>query len=89
MPESRNPRRADRSARPVLRITGLLLLVYGIQHGGDTQKLVLHISRRSIVGGPAIPVAFIWLEVRSDHPVAGHVVVPIRIVLRVADHGVP
>lgn len=69
VPESRNPTpgRLDPLGL-VLSITGLLLLVYGIQHGGDTQNWFSVGVAGSIVAGLAILVAFIWLEVRSDHP---------------------
>jgi DHA2 family multidrug resistance protein-like MFS transporter len=69
VPESRNPNpgRLDPLGL-VLSITGLLLLVYGIQHGGDTQDWMAWDVAGSIIAGFAILVLFIWLEARSDHP---------------------
>lgn len=68
VPESRNPHpgRLD-PVGLVLSITGLLLLVYGIQHGGDTQDWLSPAVAGCIVGGLAILMLFIWLEKRSDH----------------------
>jgi EmrB/QacA subfamily drug resistance transporter len=68
VPESRNPNpgRLD----PIgltLSITGLLLLVYGIQHGGDTQEWFSREVAGFILAGLTILVLFIWLEKRSDH----------------------
>jgi EmrB/QacA subfamily drug resistance transporter len=69
VPESRNPNpgRLDPLGL-VLSITGLLLLVYGIQHGGDTQDWMAWDVAGSIIAGIAILGVFIWLEARSDHP---------------------
>ena len=69
VPESRNPNpgRLDPLGL-VLSITGLLLLVYGIQHGGDTQDWLHWDVAGAILAGLAILVLFVWLEVRSDHP---------------------
>lgn len=68
VPESRNPNpgRLD-PVGLVLSVSGLLLLVYGIQHGGDTQEWLSSDVAGCILGGLAILVLFIWLEKRSDH----------------------
>jgi len=69
VPESKNPNpgRLD-PVGLVLSISGLLLLVYGIQHGGDTQEWFSWDVAGCIVAGVAILVTFILLERRSDHP---------------------
>ncbi len=69
VPESKdpNPGRLD-PVGLVLSVTGLLLLVYGIQHGGDTQEWFSWDVGGCIVAGVAILVTFIVLEARSDHP---------------------
>lgn len=69
VPESKNPKpgRLDPLGL-VLTVSGLLLLVYGIQHGGETQDWWSPAVAGSIVAGLAILVFFVWLEMRSDHP---------------------
>lgn len=69
VPESRNPNpgRLD-PVGLLLSISGLLLLVYGIQHGGETQDWLSVEVAGSIVAGMAILGLFLWLELRSDHP---------------------
>lgn len=69
VPESRNPNpgRLDPLGL-VLSITGLLLLVYGIQHGGDSQDWFSVGVAGAIVAGVGILALFLWLELRSDHP---------------------
>lgn len=68
VPESRNPNPGKLDpVGLVLSISGLLLLVYGIQHGGDTQDWLSPDVAGCIIGGLAILVLFIWLEKRSDH----------------------
>ncbi|MGB3016107.1 MAG: MFS transporter [Candidatus Nanopelagicales bacterium] len=69
VPESSNPNPGRLDPLGLLMsITGLLLLVYGIQHGGDSQDwLSLGVSG-AIIGGLAILILFLWLEIRSDHP---------------------
>ena len=69
VPESRNPQpgRLD-PVGLLLSITGLLLLVYGIQHGGDTQEWLSWGVAGCIAGGLAILILFLRLETRSDHP---------------------
>ncbi|MEZ5185768.1 MAG: MFS transporter [Candidatus Nanopelagicales bacterium] len=69
VPESRNPNPGRLDPLGLLMsITGLLLLVYGIQHGGDTQEWLSIGAAGAIVTGAAILFAFLWLEIRSDHP---------------------
>ena len=69
VPESRNPNpgRLD-PVGLLMSITGLLLLVYGIQHGGDTQEWLSPSVGGSITAGLVILALFLWLELRSDHP---------------------
>jgi EmrB/QacA subfamily drug resistance transporter len=69
VPESKDPDpgRLD-PVGLLMSITGLMLLVYGIQHGGDTQEWLTAGAGGSIVAGLAILAAFLWLESRSDHP---------------------
>ncbi|MFN8127258.1 MAG: MFS transporter [Candidatus Nanopelagicales bacterium] len=69
VPESRNPNpgRLD-PVGLLMSITGLLLLVYGIQHGGDTQEWLSPSVGGSITAGLLILALFLWLELRSDHP---------------------
>ena len=68
VPESKNPNpgRLD-PVGLVLSISGLLLLVYGIQHGGDTQEWLSPDVAGCIIGGLLILGLFLWLEKRSDH----------------------
>ncbi len=68
VPESRNPDpgRLDPIGL-LLSISGLLLLVYGIQHGGDTQEWLRPDVAGCTLGGLAILGLFLWLEKRSDH----------------------
>lgn len=69
VPESRNPNpgRLDPLGL-ALSISGLLLLVFGIQHGGDTQEWLTPGALGAILAGTAILALFVWLERRSDHP---------------------
>lgn len=69
VPESRNPNpgRLD-PVGLLMTIGGLLLLVYGIQHGGETQQWWTLSVAGSIIAGLLILVAFVWVEVRSSHP---------------------
>ncbi len=69
VPESKNPNPGRLDPLGLLMsISGLMLLVYGIQHGGDTQEWFSPDVAGCIVAGLAILVAFIWLEFRSSHP---------------------
>jgi DHA2 family multidrug resistance protein-like MFS transporter len=52
----------------LLSIAGLLALVYGIVHGGDTREWSSIAVWGWIVLGIALLALFIWLELRSDHP---------------------
>ena len=52
----------------VLSIVGLMSLVYGIVHGGDTRQWGSVSVWGWIVLGIALLALFVWLELRSDHP---------------------
>jgi DHA2 family multidrug resistance protein-like MFS transporter len=52
----------------LLSIAGLLALVYGIVHGGDTRQWASPSVWGWIVLGLALLALFVWLELRSDHP---------------------
>lgn len=69
VPESRGGRLA--SVDPVgvvLSVVGLLLLVYGIVHGGETTRWGSVTVWGSIVGGLAVIALFVWVEWRAEHP---------------------
>ena len=69
VPESSNPNPGRLDPLGLLMsITGLLLLVYGIQHGGDSQDCLSLGVSGAIIGGLAIIILFLWLEIRSDQP---------------------
>ncbi|MFZ0325548.1 MAG: MFS transporter [Actinomycetes bacterium] len=51
-----------------LSITGLLLLVFGIVHGGETRDWSSPSVWGPMLAGVAILTLFFWLELRSDHP---------------------
>jgi MFS transporter, DHA2 family, multidrug resistance protein len=68
VPESKNP--AAGKLDPVgvvLSIVGLMLLVYGIVHAGDTGDWAAVSTWGSILAGVLILVLFVWLESRNDH----------------------
>jgi DHA2 family multidrug resistance protein-like MFS transporter len=69
VPESKNPKatRLD-PAGVVLSISGLLLLTYGILHGGDTQDWLLWTVSGPVVLGVALLTLFVFIEKYSDHP---------------------
>ena len=69
VPETKNPKpgRLD-PAGVVLSIGGLLLLTYGILHGGDTQDWLLWTVSVPIVLGLVLLTWFILIEKNSDHP---------------------
>ena len=69
VPESKNPKpgRLDPLGL-VLTVSGLLLLVYGIQHGGETQNWFSLSVAGAIIAGLLILALFIVLEMRSSHP---------------------
>ncbi|HQR78989.1 MAG TPA: MFS transporter [Actinomycetota bacterium] len=69
VPESKDPKpgRLD-PVGLVMSICGLFLLVYGIQHGGDTQEWLTPGALGAIVAGVAILTAFVVMEIRSTHP---------------------
>ena len=52
----------------VLSISGLMLLVYGIVHGGETRDWTSPSVWGPMLAGVAILALFVWLEKRSDHP---------------------
>jgi DHA2 family integral membrane protein (MFS transporter) len=69
VPESKNPNpgRLD-PAGVVLSIVALVLLVYGIIEGGNSNDWVSLNSLGAIVAGVALLALFIWLQKRSTHP---------------------
>lgn len=68
VPESKNPMPGKLDPLGVLlSIVGLIALVYGIIHAGDTGEWLTLESLGSIFAGVAILTLFIWLEHRSDH----------------------
>ena len=69
VPESRNPQpgRLDPGG-VVLSVLGLLLLTYGILHGGDTQEWSAPDVWIPLVAGVALLAAFVIFEYRSEHP---------------------
>jgi MFS transporter, DHA2 family, multidrug resistance protein len=69
VPETRDPH--PRSFDPlgvVISIVGLLLLVYGIVHGGDTRDWGSIGVLGWIIAGLVILVGFVLYEMRSRHP---------------------
>lgn len=52
----------------VLSIAGLMLLVYGIVHGGETNDWSLPTVWGPLLGGIVILTVFVLVELRSDHP---------------------
>ncbi len=68
VPESKNPNPGKLDPVGVLlSIVGLIALVYGIVHAGDTGEWLTLESLGTIIAGSAILVLFVWLEHRSDH----------------------
>ncbi|MBX6769798.1 MAG: MFS transporter, partial [Actinomadura rubrobrunea] len=69
VPDSRNPRpgRFD-PVGVLLSIVGLVVLAYGIIHGGDTGDWLQAGVLLPIVGGAAVLALFAWHEARTDHP---------------------
>jgi EmrB/QacA subfamily drug resistance transporter len=69
VPESRNPNpgRLD-PLGVVLSVTGLLLLVYGLLHGGDTREWGDPGVWGPLALGVGLLALFFFLEARSDHP---------------------
>jgi EmrB/QacA subfamily drug resistance transporter len=69
VPESRSPSpgRVD-YAGVLLSIAGLVLIVYGIIHGGDTGSWLRGDVLGPLAGGLVALTAFGWHEARSDHP---------------------
>ena len=52
----------------VLSVAGLMTLVYGIVHGGDTRDWGSVTVWGWILLGIGLLALFVWLELRSDHP---------------------
>lgn len=68
VPESKNPNPGKLDPIGVLlSIIGLIALVYGIVHAGDTGEWLTLESLGTIIAGAAILMLFVWLEHRSDH----------------------
>ena len=68
VPESKDPNPAKLDPIGVLlSIIGLMLLVYGIIHAGDTRNWSAVQSWGTILAGILILALFVWLENRSDH----------------------
>ena len=68
VPESKNPNPGKLDPIGVLlSVVGLVALVYGIVHAGDTGDWLSLASLGSILAGLMILVLFVWLEHRSDH----------------------
>lgn len=69
VPESRNPRPGQLDpVGLVLSVTALLLLVYGIEHGGDTQKWTSVSVLGPFLAGLALLALFVYQQWRSRHP---------------------
>lgn len=68
VPETKNPnpQRLDLVGL-VLSVTGLTLVVYGIIHAGDTKDWLAPSVLAPLLGGLAVLVLFVLLELRSDH----------------------
>jgi MFS transporter, DHA2 family, multidrug resistance protein len=69
VPETRDP--SPRGFDPIgvlISIVGLLLLVYGIVHGGDTRDWGSLGVLGWIVSGVAVLAGFVLYEIRSRHP---------------------
>ncbi|MFE5595963.1 MFS transporter [Streptomyces sp. NPDC056549] len=69
VPDSRdpNPGRVDIPG-VLLSVVGLVLLVYGIIHGGELASVTDVTVLAPVLGGLAVLVAFVLHERRSDHP---------------------
>lgn len=69
VPESKGGQRARIDpVGVVMSVAGLMMLVYGIVHGGDTRQWGSPDVWGFIVGGVAVLALFVWFESRSDHP---------------------
>jgi EmrB/QacA subfamily drug resistance transporter len=69
VPESKGGLQAQIDPVGVLMsIVGLMMLVYGIVHGGDTRQWGSPDVWGFIIGGVAVIALFVWFESRSDHP---------------------
>jgi len=68
VPESKNPNPGKLDPLGVLlSVVGLIALVYGIVHAGDSGEWLSLESLGSILAGVAILSLFVWLEYKSDH----------------------
>jgi Na+/melibiose symporter-like transporter len=69
VPESKGGLKAQIDPVGVLMsIAGLMMLVYGIVHGGDTRDWGSPDVWGFIFGGIGVLALFVWFESRSDHP---------------------
>jgi len=69
VPDSKNPRpgRLD-PAGVLLSIVALVVLVYGVIEGGDTNDWLAWNTLGAIVLGLALLALFVWTQQRSSHP---------------------
>ena len=69
VPESKGGRQARIDPVGVLlSIAGLMLLVFGIVHGGETKDWGNPTVWGPLLAGVGVLALFIWIESRSDHP---------------------
>jgi DHA2 family integral membrane protein (MFS transporter) len=69
VPNSRDPKPARLDPLGVvLSVVALVVLVYGVIEGGNTNDWLRWNTLGAIVVGAALLVLFIWLQARSDHP---------------------
>jgi EmrB/QacA subfamily drug resistance transporter len=69
VPDSKDPRpaRVD-PAGVLLSIVALVVLVYGVIQGGNTNKWLRWDTAGAIALGSALLALFVWLQKRSSHP---------------------
>lgn len=69
VPNSKDPRphRLDPTGA-LLSVVALVVLVYGVIEGGNSNEWLRWNTLGAIVLGVALLVLFVWLEHRSDHP---------------------
>ncbi len=69
VPETKNPHPGKLDIIGLLlSITGLILVVYAIEHGGDTQEWLSPAVVGPFVAGVAILVLFVFQQAKSPHP---------------------